>query len=788
MFFKLQRLFILAFMLSAISGCGDLLGINLRKTKLDSSRFKVDCELDLNKFSQIMYENIGPQIRCLGENLNLFIRVVKSEKKGYLSRIQLERYLKVNRPDVKPEVVRALKSVFDIGHLITGEDPNFISKEVVDKVINFALIFNEEAALNFQPIFQNTSPVTYALHQNHRDRVSAANKAIVSGLRKIFNPNRDGKVHSLRIIELLENFSTDETRVYLNRAKKVIFAKKVLLGGDKEVITHLELERLLLNFDRLILIGLDAVRYKYIILKQESLLQLLKRDIGDLSDIITQGQLGSRDNEVLFTVGDAIEATKLWIKPETFDIDKYRSLIDEAKKILMGGTASEVKGKELKTLIAHSKTVLQTGTVFHRIYDKYRVALESPLPIDIDFREYRSAYPEHASEVNQFDRIVKKYRFMKGEFISPYYSEGYRRNPDAVFEVALYEYGMQLLLKVYGSPKEGTIGGYSINQAQTRALFKKFEKELIDLKLMLPQRAISVADNVSLLGTLFQYQSDKNEVLDVNEGTEFALSLVTSINVAKDMMKEYRKNGCRFDQFQRVEPQCFRQHFWKGFCTNYRSYFPRMFDSIEAPKDCENFEETYQSENLLQKSVAAARSCVNYTDGAREEIYYSEGDIMTILLGMFHVETTILRWDENGNNYMDWWEVNNAYEIYSTALDGFLASKPSIIRKFKKQIFQYMIKYEQIPDIKDPKSIAKFIWFIGPFGKKKAPAYRSTISSILASISEENKKISTDQQFDCNYLRDPENIPNNPQTIAPVVDTREDQSYRLERYLNLIDD
>jgi hypothetical protein len=203
MYSKLKNLFLFLVFGLTLAGCGDLMGSKVVKRGLDGAQFSVDCALDVGKFSLILEENISSQIRCLGENLNLFVKVVKSEKPGYLSRIQLEKYLAEFRPDVKPEMIRGLKSVFDIGHLITGENPDFISKQTIDKVINFALIFNQEAALNFGPIFQNESPVTYALHQNHRDRVSGANKAIIQALRMIFNPDRRGEVHKLNIIRLL---------------------------------------------------------------------------------------------------------------------------------------------------------------------------------------------------------------------------------------------------------------------------------------------------------------------------------------------------------------------------------------------------------------------------------------------------------------------------------------------------------------------------------------------------------------------------------------------------------
>lgn len=762
MYSSLKTLVVLVIMSLALSGCGDLLGKKVVKRQLDGTQFSVQCELDMNKFSEIMDENISSQIRCLGENLNLFIRIVKSGKPGYLSRVQLEQYIAKHRPDVKPEVVKALKSIFDLGHLITGEDPDYISKETVDKVINFALIFNQEAALNFGPIFQNESPVTYALHQNHRDRVSAANKAIIQALRSIYNPNRNGQIHKINIITLLESFSTETTRETIDKARKILFLKKVMFGGENEIITHNELEKLILNFDHLLLIGLDIVRYKYIILKQESILQLLRRDVNDLYDIITQGALNNRDGEVLFTMNEAIEAAKIFIEPGKFNIEKFRNLIGEVKIIAMKGNATEVRGRELKNLFTHAKSLLQTGTVFHRIYDKFKAQLESPRPVEetINFDEYRHTYPEHQAQLEQFKRITRKYRFMKGEFLSSYYVRGFKRNADGIFEIALFEYALKLLFSTYGSPSPNAdaVGGFSIDKDQMQRLVVKFEPELVELGLILPGRAIGTADNISLLGTLFQYQSDKNKVMDVNEATEFAVSLFSSINISKDMYGYMKDQGCPMDRFDRIEPSCFRKHFWKGYCTYYKNYFPLMFESINAPKKCENFENSQATDVFLDKAISAARSCNVYTDGNKEEIPYSEGDFMTILLAIMHSETTIIRWDVNNNNYMDEGEVNAAYDIYSPALDGFLEGKSPIIKRFKKQIYQYMIKYETVPDEKDFGSIWRFVKFLLSFDKR-APANRKTIVSLLNVIGEQNKKIQTGPEFDCNLLRDPENLP-----------------------------
>jgi hypothetical protein len=101
-------------------------------------------------------------------------------------------------------------------------------------------------------------------------------------------------------------------------------------------------------------------------------------------------------------------------------------------------------------------------------------------------------------------------------------------------------------------------------------------------------------------------------------------------------------------------------------------------------------------------------------------------------------------------------------------LDGFLEDKPGYIKKLKKQIYQYMVKYEQIPDEKDFGSIWKFIKFLVSFDKG-ATANRKTIASLLVTIGEQG----TPSLFDCSLLSDPDNIPEDydPSGENPIVNS-----------------
>lgn len=781
--------------LMILSGCGDLFQKDVKDNSLESNKFRANCELNIDEFALIMEEPIGDAIDCLGKNLRLFVKAVESKRPGYLSRKALENYIKRNRKDIKPEVLNALKSVFDINFLIYGEDPDFISTANIDALVNFAKLFNDKAATNFKPIFMDTDDINYDNYRQLRDqRIKGAALAIASGLREIFKTNRNGQVHKLDILNLLESFTTDNNGESMAKVRKLLFAKRVLLGGNKDEITHLELARLVENFSSYVLLTLDAVRSKHIRMDQESLIHFLNADVELLQNLIYSPSMGNRDGEFFFSLQDAIGAAEIFFKD--LDLDDYYDLLKEGKQILMEGDAETITGKDLKKLFAHGLNVLKTGTYFHRFWASERVFLEfrpgRPIPANYEFKNLYTIFNSEKGRIDDFVRILKKYRFQKGENIAAFYTDEYHRNANAVFEIGMVEYAMKLVMKRFGCPNNTVNGSVVCNTAMTAEhahmgkdyvymtkdqvtnLIQKFQKALVKAELILPGREVNTAETITLLGSLFQYQSDENKVFDVNEATEFTISLFSSISIAEDVNDHFqalaKNNECTIDSYGRVEPGCFKKNFFRAVCLNYPDQFPKLYSSLGATvyengKLVCKIPQVELNTAYLQRSIEAARTCNFYPSNKTEEIYYSKGDMMSVFLAMMHIETTILRWDvRKMNNTMDPDEVMDAYNIYSPALDGFLEKMPSIVKKLKKQIYQYLVKYEQVPNEKEFSSIWKFVKFLVSFNKS-APANRKTVASILVTISQQGAP----DTFNCECLRTPNDIPEDQTTCSSSV-------------------
>jgi hypothetical protein len=308
---------------------------------------------------------------------------------------------------------------------------------------------------------------------------------------------------------------------------------------------------------------------------------------------------------------------------------------------------------------------------------------------------------------------------------------------------------------------------------QLREIMKRFENELIELDIILPRRARNTAETISLLGSLFQFQSDDNKVLDVDEATEFAVTLMAGMDSKKIFMDFFKQKAqedatCKFDQFDRIDAACFNKYFYNGLCENYRQYFPRLFAylGINQGTSCKaNFNTSHNSAYLVA-SAQAARFCHIYPDD-KTEIEYSESDIMSILIAMMHIETTIARWDLNTNNQMDPNEVLDAFAIYQPAIKGMLPDAvaklpPKVQDYLAKVVYQYLVKFESTPKFESGKDIVQLLGNLVKLIAKKAPATRKTIASILRVVSEESGKRAAaegEKPFDCTWLRDPENIP-----------------------------
>lgn len=761
-----------------LTGCGDLFGKKIADKPLGSSRLKADCELDMDEFADILDRPITRAINCLEKNLNIFMDVSELGRGGKLSRVALINYLKRNRPDTNSKTISIINSVFALSRLITGEPKDFISRKNVGSIIELVRNFNLQAYDNYNNTFGSSAPANLAVHEIHRKKVETAATAIQASLEKIYVGERNGEIHFVEIMDIVKGFIQNND-VALEKIEGVLFVKKIIMGGDINTINHKELGFFFSHLPKLLSLVLDGVRYKHLKMEQTELMTFLKDDVSDLANILFHPSRGDRRFEGLVNIDTAIDGIDRFLADDK-KIGKYRVLIKEAKYILTKEkntpptpTDDWVTGEDLEKMINHVFNITTKSLAFHKFYNhpEIKQLLETPQSVYLDPKKYELDFPQDKPELVEFCRIINTYRYMKGSFDMAYYSLDYKRNADGAAEISMYEYIIKRTFGYFGS-------SLSMGADQLKVIMKKFENELIEMNIILPRRSANTSETISLLGSLFQAQSDDNKVLDVDEASEFAISLVSATKAQTKLFDFYDTKNCQRDEFNRLDAACFKEHFYEAICTNYRENFPRLFKflGVNDQLDCSQDFNSEHNMNYLNASAQAARFCHVYPDD-QDEIKYSKGDIMSILLAMMHIETTITRWDINLNNEMDPNEVMDAYAIYKPAINGMLPKLPSVLDTPKikealaKQVYLYLVKFEEVPKTKSGQDIWKLVKFLLSFNAKKAPAHRRTIASILRIVSEESKKKAqaayeaspndpaVEKPFDCNWLRDPEHIP-----------------------------
>jgi hypothetical protein len=278
-------------------------------------------------------------------------------------------------------------------------------------------------------------------------------------------------------------------------------------------------------------------------------------------------------------------------------------------------------------------------------------------------------------------------------------------------------------------------------------------------------------ENFVLMSTLFQYQSDgcnnSKICMEVPELTEFLVGLVTAISI-KDFFAQRMEVECGVASGESFPVNCFRENFVKVMHTrvegdtlslaDYMPAFSQYLDEIRGSTDLEANPTSSADYNLfLSEMESFTRTCTEYSDGS--SINMKGSDAFGVFAGLLNLESTLLRFDLNGNGKLDGMkkgnnEVMNAYyEVYEGAIQALVRDQGGdFMTKLAKPIFKYLIKYGKTPDTSQFRSIWQFVKFLLKFNKR-ADATRTTIATILKTLGEQSET-SKNFPFDCDQCID----------------------------------
>ncbi|MCB9091266.1 MAG: hypothetical protein H6621_10500 [Halobacteriovoraceae bacterium] len=794
------RNLLLVFIL-VLHGCSD--DINEGEGKgpsFSDERFQTNCKINSEEMAKILQEPIPEQINCIYDTLNLFMNLIEPERKELgktLSRDVLERYIRTNEENAE-DIIKYLDVFFSLNYLVFGTDYGYIKKDNFAKLKDFLILFNREFSSIYKYLEPYAGPVKIKSHNKIKESVlQAARNIVKDGMVLVEDPNKKNsktsvnrslksllemldKDRSLRISTILDYFKTDSNVKELEDVKKLLYIKKVILGGDPDIITIDEFVDLIENkLEILSEILFDVFKLKDIIFDTEEKKFALYEDSLSRFKKVLENQ---HDNPEVLITFDNIFTTldtyrdQIFTENSDLDLRKYQSEMERIKEVLIGSTG-DFTAKDILGVLDHLKEVAKIGVQFARAFQENKRILLDYEPVKGN--ELKNETGVEVEHFQNFQRIIEKYRYFKGDEILPLYSDKILRNIEGVIEVGQIEYLVDKLVRFYEKeypchlrgphwPKNPYTGKKeekilwddyickgsedyrgTLKVGQVYFIILEFRRILNDLYIVLENREDRSAESVALMTDLFQHSSNDDGLIQINEIVEFAYQLLNSIEMSDNVLN-YFSGSSRCPVIDEDDPSkdpsrsklfkiprysvqnCFRPEFFNifeepfidnsgfGFTYTYFDYFTKFKDYY---KQIQNNQE--EQSRLIVEMENFTRIC------PFENVPMSKSDILGVYAGLFNVEATLNRFDFDNDNVIEVGEeLDAAFAHFKRAIDGLTDGiKPSA-----RKIFDFLTNKKRIPNT------IEGLGLIVGIAPKPKDADRLTLTKILVGLQEQSDK------------------------------------------------
>mgnify|MGYP000449591477 CR=1 FL=1 len=250
---------------------------------------------------------------------------------------------------------------------------------------------------------------------------------------------------------------------------------------------------------------------------------------------------------------------------------------------------------------------------------------------------------------------------------------------------------------------------------------EEVEKFLWDFKPLLQEFKMwtkvpkNYARNTVLMGDLFQYQSNGDGELNLDEITEYGSLILGAMNVG-DKIVTSLKQACAFSGTE-ADP-----HF--DIACVRPKFFNILFDDLKLRPNLTRLDNYLSGINDKQKMQYMESVEKFGRDFPDDSLPLDTREVYLILGSFLSIESTMLRFDTDLNNRVDPVELERAYGVFRNGIIQIADLKTDEL-KFTHSIFIYMVKYMTIPT---KKNLA--IFHYNPFNDKTVTAHRLNIGSV----------------------------------------------------------
>lgn len=735
-----------------MTSCGDL----FTKKEEDTTNFEqfATCKMDTEALALIMRENIIGELNCLEKNLNLFIEVVKSSRPGYLSHNELEKFIKINIKDIDDDAMAALGAVFDLSSLLFGDQLGYIKKSNVSKLSSLLQRFNRLMVNNHIYDYLTTEEkVSYAEHNKRKATIFNTLKKV----GELFVAEIVNNDKSVNINKFLEHFENIENQEILSNTKSLLFIKKVVLGGDQNMLSASEIKRLATILGDVSKIAYDFINIPDVISdasEDEDIIGILKEDV---ETAISKFFYRSQPNEPILTFTELSHIVKVFF-PENHKYMQYKESILLAKEVLFLNRTEVFSAGEFNILLEDLLYKnLSRGVLFYRAYRENKRLLDKDFSLLHGIENIITVGNDERKHKAEFNRIIKSYRFFKGNRDVPKFTFKYERNPRAIFEISVYEDIVKRVFAHFGKEDVSAVGDYILTQKQLAGIMGVFGELLEGENFIYPGKAVGTAETITLMTSLFHSQSNGDDRIEIPEFVEFIVTMLGSLNLSNELYDKMVKL-CPVNSKGRYDTKCFRK--------NFRPILSMSIDEQPLTRAIPNIS-TYIKKlseanytKFMKRTATFSRVCTVYANG--EEVPMSRGDGLVTWGGLLVIEQSMIRYDINRNGLLEPKELKALYKVFKPAIEAMIPVE--FLKRYTEEFFKYIVMYQRVPEVPNITGLrslwkalrqgAHFVKFLFKRDRNQDKAAdRMTFAAVLEIIAL-NSPAKLEEPFDCEVLRE----------------------------------
>ena len=638
-------------------------------------------------------------------------------------------------------IVKGLSVIFQLNMILLKDEADQISRGNISPLFDLLIEVNRDAIVITDVLTEMSKKENQGRFFELRGQFNLAVTHFAQTTLSIIAKKSHGQQLNIKtfILESAKKIGIND--VDADTIDAVIFLKKILVGGARDIITADEVEQLIGKVPAILNLTFDMFYVSGNNFKSDAdYAQFYLENIREMYKVIEFNQ----DNFQLLKVDQLTKLIKKVIGPTTkFDVDKFTPTLIALKSKLLKSDGDAFMLLDAKTILNLVEEITEQLYFDTLTYDAYQETLAVPnaitylAPIKLPGYEYLSERRLKELQEN-FQEIAIKFRYFRDETTHlQYYGNEFKRSKYGFIELSAMRYVSTKILNSYG---------HDDNKNERQVSLLEFQAFLIDMKPVLQEFGLwtsnfeTFARNAIFLADLFQNQSNGDFSVNTNEATEYISMIMAAVQLntnVENEMSHYCDTGINKDD-PLIYQDCYNEHFYEVLLNKleYKKFFPRLYSYINgsSPEEIKGYLEGVEG---FARDIHDPKVPLNKRES-------------TLVLGaMLNIESTFLRFDANKDNIIDnqtvvaydgktpLTELDVAFKIYRTAIIAVAKLKPDQ-EKYAKSIFLYMIKYMEIPPQNSWLDNAKFLYFHLWGSTKPIYAKRLNIGVLLYYLVNQN--------------------------------------------------